>query len=268
MGIPKKNLVNVYPPIPGDVEVQKLMDQTDENTTFLPTSISLEDIDMAVNECLNNGKLELFTISNGSDRTKVPVIFMSNERWGEFSKTWKFIDDNYNLVPPFVTLKKNEILKGTYLGERYNIPNKRTFQYLKTPYYEDNSYGYIIYKIPQPTAINLTYDVKLFTRYLVDVNEIAELYFNQFSDRQLYIDVNGHYMQINLEESGSDNTLNDIDGERFYVKTFNLLVKGYILKKSDFEVVKTIRQIKTDINLTNSSDKIETKVGVIKCSIN
>jgi hypothetical protein len=253
MALPKKSsLRNTYPSNVGIVRIEELLNQTDENSTFLPQSIDIADLDMAVFTCVNEGDLSLSILTENDERVKVDTIFMNNERWGEFQKTWHLQDENKNIVPPFITMERTNILKGTIYGDKFNIPNKKTFTYYKIPIIENDSLTYIHYKITQPSAINIEYDVRLITAFITDVNEIVELYLNKFNERQLYIDINGHYMQLNLEDIISDSTLNDLEGKRYYVKSFKLVLKAYLIKKSDFQIIKAPTSIINKFTNNNS----------------
>ena len=52
-------------------------------------------------------------------RVKVPVIFLSIQRWAEFAKTWQFSDENKNIKMPFITIvRKPDAQVGTnYAGD-------------------------------------------------------------------------------------------------------------------------------------------------------
>jgi hypothetical protein len=252
MALPKKtSLRNTYPANVGIVRVEELLNQTDENSTFLPQSIDIADLDIAVFNCANEGDLSLSILSENDERVKVDTIFMNNERWGEFQKTWHLQDDNKNLVPPFITMERTNILKGTIYGEKFNIPNKKAFSYYKMPVIENDMLTYIHYKITQPTPIDIEYEIRLISAFITDVNEMVELYLNKFNERQLYINVNGHYMPLNLEDVSSDGTLNDLEGKRYYVKVFKVVLRGYLIKKSDFQIVKAPTSIINKYSVNN-----------------
>lgn len=247
MSLPKKrksdnNIIDGK--ILGD-RVEQIMSESDLKSTYLPKSILIKDLDQGFNDLLEDGELEL-TI----DEKKVPVIFMSNERWAEFSKTWVMVNDDNNVVPPFITIKRSDVKQGTYI-EKYSIPNRKVFTYLKVPTYKDRILGYDLYKIPQPTPIDITYEVKFFTRYLIDVNSFYELYLNKYYDRQLYININGHYIQTLMEDLSSDDTIDNVEGDRYYVKTISILLRGYIQEEKDFKIVETKNRITNIVEINN-----------------
>jgi hypothetical protein len=52
-------------------------------------------------------------LSISIDGAKVPVIFLTIQRWVEFSKTWQFSDKYKNISLPFITIiRKPDIQQG------------------------------------------------------------------------------------------------------------------------------------------------------------
>jgi hypothetical protein len=250
MGLPKKKFDNkIYLEPTGKAEAERVLRESDENTTFLPPSINLEDIDGSFVELVNTGELAI-----SIDGEPIPAFFMTNERWGEFSQTWMLNNDDKNVNPPFLTIKRAAVKKGTAFGEGWNIPTNATWTYLKVPTFENKEYGFDIYKIPQPTAVDVVYEVRFFTRYLQDVNVSLEHYLRTFDKRQIYIKPQGHFMTTVMEEIGEESVLEDINGDRFYVTTFNITVLAYLQDESKFEKVKAINKINTLVKITNSNN--------------
>jgi hypothetical protein len=248
MALPKKKFDNkIYTEPHGNAEAERVLRESDENTTFLPPSIELVHIDEAFVELINDGDLSIEI-----DGINIPAFFLTNERWGEFSKTWVLSNQDRNVTPPFVTIRRAAVKKGTAFGEGWNIPTNSTWQYLKVPTFENNEYGFDIYKITQPTAVDVIYEVRFFTRYLQDVNVSLEHYLHTFDKRQIYIKPQGHFMTTIMDEIGEESTLEDINGDRYYVTVFNITVLGYLQDSSKFEKVKSINKINTIINVATS----------------
>lgn len=258
-----KNDTKVYKEKEGRERVEEIMQNSDQKSLYLPKSISIKDIDDHFFQMIDNGVLKL-SLDGYKDRTDVPTIFMTNERWGEFSKTWKYVDIDKNLPPPYITVRRETIEPGTYIGVKYNIPNNKTFSYIKVPTFKDRIQGYDIYKIPQPTAIDITYDVRLFTKYLVDVNDFYSLYLKNYASRQLYLNVNGHYFTTLLDDNfDNEDSVEDIDGDKYLVKIFNITVKGYLIDERDFIKIEAINRIVKTTEISNqiiSRDTYKTKL--------
>jgi hypothetical protein len=245
MALPKKKFDNkIYTEPYGNAEAERVLRESDENTTFLPPSIALVDIDQSFVEMVNDGQLAI-----AIDGESIPAFFLTNERWGEFSKTWVLTNSDMNINPPFLTIRRAAVKKGTAFGDGWNIPTNNTFSYMKVPTFENNEYGFDIYKIPQPTAVDVVYEVRFFTRYLQDVNISLEHYLKTFDKRQIYIKPQGHFMTTIMDEIGEESTLEDINGDRYYVSVFNITIQGYLQDSEKFEKVKAINKINTVISV-------------------
>ncbi len=248
MGLPKykrnKNNINAYPDKQGAERVDELMANTDFKSTFLPKSIRIEDIDIAFQELIKNGDLKL-NLEFYSNLPEVPLIFMNTERWSLFAKTWAFTDENKNIGFPFLVVRQVEIAKGTYLGNSSHIPQNKTFNYVKVPTYKDQILGYDIYKIPQPTPIDIVYEIRFFTKYTRDKNRFYELYFKRFGSLQSYIFINGHPFAVLLEDEIGDEDSLDINSERIIVKIVKLRVTAYLQDENDFEKVEAVKRVIT-----------------------
>jgi hypothetical protein len=248
MGLPKKKFDNIIYPEPTlSAEAERVLRESDEHTTFLPPSIKLDNIDGGFVELVNDTDLAI-----SIDGQQVPAFFMTNERWGDFSKTWMLSNEDQNVSPPFLTIKRASVKKGTAFGEGWNIPTNQTFQYLRVATYENNEHGYDIYKIPQPTAVDVIYEVRFFTRYLEDVNVALEHYLHTFRNRQIYLKAESYLMTTVMDEIGEESTVEDINGDRYYVSVFNITVLGYLQDQDKFEKVKAINKLIHTVNVVAS----------------
>ena len=93
MGLPKnyrKNL-NITPHKQGYEARQEILNNIANPGTYLPKGILHEDMDRDFIEYVEN----LINLTLGGK--KVPVIFLSIQRWAEFAKTWQFSDVNKNI---------------------------------------------------------------------------------------------------------------------------------------------------------------------------
>lgn len=246
MALPKKRqpIVDTYIKSIGVERLKELIIGSDKSTTYLPKSISIEDIDISIYDKFTNDNLSL-TI----DGRKVPVIYMTNERWGEFEKTWQYQDDDKLLLTPFITIKRSNKEPGTIYGGMFTVANRKTFKYVDVPTLEDGYFIFTRYKIPQPVPIDLTYEVTLFSKYQQDVNKFDELMFKRFSPRQEYITVNGHYFSLLREGIDITDDLDDVDGNRLYKTTYELKTLAYLQNEEEFEITKTVKYSKVEIGL-------------------
>lgn len=224
----------------GKARVSELMAMVDENSTNLPQAVGIYNIDEAFIEMVTTG-----TLSVTIDGNPVPVIMLGNERWAEYGKIWKFVNEDKNITPPFITIKRASETTGTMLGKHYTIPNKKVFTYKKIPTFINGILGFDLYQIPQPTPIDITYEISLFTHYISDVNTILTTFLSNYSDRQLYINVHGHYFPTVLEEIGNEDTHEEVEGDRYFVKTFTIMCMAHIQNTEDMKIIPAINRIIT-----------------------
>lgn len=246
MAMPKKvkYSVNINPTKVGNQyleygfeRINELMKLSDEKTKYLPRTILLEDLDIAVSEFVDEGKLNLVV-----DGKKIPCFYLINERWGEFERTWKFMDNDKNVPTPYIVVRRTEKKVGTRLGNKSLIPQLMQFRYYDVPILDEGQVIFLRFKTPEPINIDLTYEVQLFTKYVVDINAFDEIIFKEFSAKQSYIFIDGNPMPLMLGDTTEANTIENIDGDKFFVSKYNLILKGFIRNEKDFEIVKTYRK--------------------------
>lgn len=228
--------------------IEKLLDEFSKNTNYLPQKLLLEDIDQGVFNFLKSFDLSL-TIEDGTKKP-VPVIFLTQEKWAEFQQNWKALrnENNEEIGYPFLTLRRTTVKKGT-LPQRYTIPNKKKFSFIKVPNFDGRLKGLDIYKVPQPTWIDCTYEFKFFTHYMQDVNSCYELVLNEiFSSGEGYVNINGYYIPILLQDPSEENNMNEIAADRRFSINFPLLVHAKLVNPADFEKVNSITKV--SINIT------------------
>jgi hypothetical protein len=240
----------VFKPNVGEERVKELLFNTDPKTVFLPEPISIIDLDSEILNVLNNGDL---SVTSESRKDKIPAFIFGAEKWSEFSKTWEYTDDDKNIIFPIITVRKTETKFGSRLGEnRHFISNKRNYEYTRVPIKDSNNgfIGYEIYKIPNPTPIDITYEVRLFTDFSRDVNRFDEKMIRQFQDLQFYISVKGNYMPVFLESNSEENQI-DLEKPNYLVRIYNLKLRGFIMNEEDFEVTRANERIITITEIEN-----------------
>jgi hypothetical protein len=241
MAMPKGYMtnINIKPGKIGFPRRQEILDDISDRGTFLPRGVLEEDMDQTFLEFLTSDERMSLSI----DGQKVPVLFLTIQRWTEFSKTWQFSDKFKNVEIPFITVvRKPDIQQGQNQAGLWNIPVSRTYTYMKVPTWDGVRRGVDLYKIPQPTSVDLTYEVRLFTNRMKDLNKFNRLIQRAFQSRQCYINVNGHPMPLHLESIGDESNIDDFENRRFYVQLFEMKLLGYILDEDDFEIVPTINR--------------------------
>ncbi len=242
MGLPKrKNNINIYQRFPSDSDTtnrrQELLDEITINDTFLPDPISHDDLDMGMLEFVKT-KLQVNT-----DKYNIPIIprILTIQRWGEISNTWEYTTDEGNIQIPFiVVVRKPEVLPGTNPVIQRNVPDNKLFYYQKVQTWNGNLIGADIYKIPQPVAVDINYSITIVCNTIRETNIFNKVVLTEFASRQSYSKIKGHYIPIIFNDVNDSTPINELDGRRFYVQTYNFTMLGYILDSEDFEVTPSV----------------------------
>ena len=219
--------------------INDLIDASDERTKYLPKNMSMDDLDEAVFDFVNGSDLK-FVI----DGKQVPCFYLDNDRWGEYSKTWKFTDQDKNVPTPYIIVRRSEKQKGTRYGVKNNVPQLMKFRYFNLPINDNGQIVYLVFKTPEPTNIDLIYEVILTTKYRVDVNYFDEEIFKKFASIQTYVFPKGNPMAILFDSVTETNPIENIDGDKFFTSKFTIKLQGFILDEDDFEITKTTRKPK------------------------
>ncbi len=237
---------------------QEILDDIDKKGTFLPRGVMYEDMDKSFIDFVDKD-LELVI-----DGEKVPVIFLTLQRWSEFSKTWQHSDKYKNIKMPFITIVRQPNPQvGQNQAGLFNIPGRRTYTYMKVPTFEGGRKGIDVYKIPQPTSVDITYEVRLFCNKMRDLNKLNIKVQQAFNAIQYYIRVNGHPMPLLLESIGDESNIDDFENRRFYVQPFEIRLQGYILDEDQFEVIPAINRalVMGEISETPIRPRFKTSVN-------
>ena len=248
MSLPKKikYTIDTNPPKPGSEylhygldRIEELMHLTDTKTKYLPRTILMEDIDSILFDYVNKDGMKI-----AIDGKPVPTFYLDNDRWGEFSKTWKFMDNDKNVPTPYITVRRIDKQPGTRLGTKFRIPQPRMFRYFTVPIMDAGEEIALLFKMPEPVNVDLTYEATLFTKYRVDVNEIDQQILKNFASRQEYVWIKGAPMPLLFEGFAEANPIENIDGDRFFVSKYALKVLGFIQDEKEFQIVKAMRKTK------------------------
>lgn len=260
MAVPKnfRNNINIHPSKIGVPRRQEILDGIADKGTFLPRGINEEDMDESFVEFVKN---DLMISVEG---VRVPVVFLTIQRWSEFTKTWSFAEGEYKeLKMPFITIvRKPDIQVGQNQAGLWNIPGNRTYTYMKVPTFDGARKGVDLYKIPQPTSVDIGYEIRVFTGKMKDLNKFNTKVHKSFQSRQFYVNVKGHPIPILLESISDESNIDDFENRRFYVQQFEMTMMGYILDEEDFEVIPTINRTilvteLVDGQITHESTKLK-----------
>tara|TARA_R100001594_G_scaffold134737_1_gene176051 strand:+ start:69 stop:1232 length:1164 start_codon:yes stop_codon:yes gene_type:complete len=208
-----------------------------EDGTFLPKSVLHADLDLGMLDFVSQ---ELQFSLQGK---KVPVLdqILTIQRWGEFTNTWSFVDQEENVKLPFVcVVRQPDVQFGTNPSLQYTIPDRKTFHYAKVPTWDGQRKGMDLYKIPQPVPVDIMYDVRLVCNRMRDLNQFNRIVLQKFSSRQAYTFVKGHYIPIILETISDESQISDLEKRRFYMQNYRFQLQGFLIDEEEFEVTPAI----------------------------
>ena len=240
---PKRNYTRIkldVEPWGNDVKKSYVKTITDKETVF-PKPLEYEDIDAAVEEFVSKtiGMVD-------PDGNEIPTFTLySNQRFSEYSQSWKHTDNDGNLRMNFKTVNRDNNPKpGDNQGGLWNIPGERRYTLLIRDVLEDNgTESYEVYSMKQPYAVDMSYRVNFVTnkfdligKFNMRVNEL-------FKARQCYIRPNGHYVPMVLDEV-NDDTQYSIEDRKFFVQSVGIKVMAYIIHADDYRIDKRPKRIK------------------------
>ena len=221
---------------------------------IFPKPLEYADIDNAFREFVEN---DLGLTVNGKD---VPTFTLySNQRFSEYSQSWKHSDEDGNLILNFKTINRNTNPQGgENQGKLWNIPGNRFYTVLQRSVLEDNGTESIeIYSMKQPYAVTLEYRLSFVTDLFENISIFNEMVNDLFKSRQFYIRPNNHYIPLVLE-GVNDESKYSVSDYRFYVQTVNIKALAYIIHEDDIKVEKFPKRL----HLGLMSDKKRNKVKI------
>ena len=234
---------------------QELLDDIANQGTFLPKGVDFSDMDKSVVDSISKD----FTFE--VDGKKVPVIFLTIQKWSELSRTWEHSDDFGNIKMPFISVVRvTSVSNGTNQNGYWNEVGIQKYSYVKVPTYEGGRRGVDVYKIPQPASVDVHYEVRLFTNRMAHINMFNEIIQKRFQSRQHYVFPNEHPMPLILDSISDESKTDDFDKRRFYVQMAEMRLLGYLLYEDEFEVVPTVNRIVVNEEIIQPKVKTSYKV--------
>ena len=203
-----------------------------EHGTPFPKSIEFSDIDMAMFKWVEE-KIDITY-----DGKKLPTYKLySTQRLSEYLQTWDKQDDTGNPIINFKTITRElNPQKGENQGNYFNIPGHKDFAMFYVPVLQENgTEAYDKYTMKQPTQINFLYTISIISNKIDIINKMNELMHYEFNAIDCYISPNGHPMSMTLEDV-SDESEYTIDDRKYYSQSYKVKVRGYIIRKEDYQV--------------------------------
>lgn len=258
MTLPKKNNINVYRQVgtePTEKELtprrQELLDKITKSDTYLPDPILHDDLDMGMLEFVKNN---LKVVSDGAQIPIIPKI-LTVQRWSEISNNWTFADEDGNMKVPFIgVVRRPDVQPGTNPMVQRTIPDRRQFHYAAVKTWDGRQNGADIYKIPQPVAIDIGFEVIIVCQKFRDLNRFNKIVLQKFASRQSYTTVKGHYIPIILDRITDQSPIDALENRRFYLQTYEFTMLGFLIDAEEFEVKPAIARMITLVEFMDTKN--------------
>ena len=266
MGIPKrKNQITIYPPNTNTDRRQELLDNVTKHDTYLPEPIFHEDLDLGMMDFVKSN----FKFNTDDDEVSIIPKILTVQRWGEFTSTWEYSDEDGNIKLPFIALiRKPDPQIGSRPSVFHTIPDRKTFHYATVKTWNGTQMGADVYKIPQPVPIDVSFDVIIVCTELEILNKFNSIVLHKFASKQSYTTIKGHYIPIVIDSIEDNTPMELMDGRRFYLQTYKFIMLGYLLDDAEFEVKPAINRVflMTEFmgDVTSTTRKIINKTVQIK----
>jgi len=224
-----------------------------DGKNIAPKAISYKDID---SEMENFVSTKLNVLFGGQ---QIKTFFFAQQRMSEFTKTWEMVDENKNILPNFkIVTRENNPKPGTMQGGFMNIPGDLYFNIGTFDKWDGENKITVTYKMKQPYCVDILYNIKFVTNRFNLINELNNKVNAAFKSKQAYLNVNGHFMPIVLEDVGDESDY-DLDQRKIFVQNFQLKVSGYIINEEDIIVEENISRALLGIEIDTKRPSLVSK---------
>ncbi len=230
---------------------QQLLEYINKDGTYLPKSVLHSDLDRGMLDFVKN---DLRLVTAGKLVPMIDII-ITTQNWTQFTETWNFVDQDFNVKPPFITVVRTpEVKYGSNPSLLYTIPNRKEFYYASVPTWNGNQEGMDIYKIPQPVPVDINYQVRIVCNRMRELNEFNKITLQKFSSRQAYTFIKGQYVPI-IMNNITDESIQDLDKRKYYVQNYDFTMLGYLKDENEFEVAPAISRVMTMMEVSDGSPR-------------
>ena len=230
--------VKGFPNVDNRPSINKGRLTTRKDDTVKDVSIGLQDHDEAIMYYFNN-VIKPSVIINGN-RTNVPLIYGSPERWKGVQKDGFYRDKEGKIQVPLIMFKRDRVTKRRDLGNKLDGNNPQLYYSFVEQYSKRNAYDNFsvlqgrkpqkeIYSVVIPDYVTLKYTCMIWTDYIAQMNKLIET-INYASDTYWG---DKERFQFNARIDSYDNITEINQGENRIVKTnFGLTLQGYLVPDS------------------------------------
>lgn len=236
------NFINLENNTEGNERRQEALSNILENSTYLPSPVTYEDIDKSFREWVEN---KLYITYEGKELPTISLFV--NQRFSEYSQTWSYTDEEKNILLNFKTITRdNNPSIGENQGGLWNIPGERYYTINSIKRLDDNGTEYLTkYKMRQPLCVDLNYKVSIITNSYKLINEFNTLINKAFAARQVYLFSKQHPMPMVIENISDESEYN-INDRQFFTQSYQIRLMAYIITEDDFLVEETPLKYRID----------------------
>ena len=201
-------------------------------------SIGLQDHDEAIMYYFNN-VIKPSVIIN-SNRTNVPIIYGSPERWKSVQKDGYYRDKEGKIQTPLIMFKRDSVEKRRDLGNKLDGNNPQLYYTFQEKYTKRNQYDNFsvlqnrrpqreFHTVVVPDFIKLNYTCTIWCDYVAQMNKLIEMI--NYSADSYWGDKDR--FQFNAKIDTYNNTTEVAQGDNRVVKSnFGLTIQGYLVPDS------------------------------------
>ena len=201
-------------------------------------SIGLQDHDESIMYYFNN-IIKPSVIINGN-RTNVPIIYGSPERWKSVQKDGYYRDKEGKIQTPLIMFKRDSVEKRRDLGNKLDGNTPQLFYTFQENYSKRNVYDNFsvlqgrkpqreLYRVVVPDYIRLQYTCTIWCDYVAQMNKLIEMI--NYSSDSYWGDP--ERFKFNARIDTYNNTTEVQQGDNRVVKTnFGLTIQGYLVPDS------------------------------------
>ena len=248
------------------------------NNDSIPTlHIGFETLDTAIFHYLQY-KIQPVVEENGA-QINVPIIFGSPEKWKSVRVDGYYRSEDKQIMRPLIMIKRSGFEKRRSLTRNLDPTNPLvTFnfsqQYNKQNRYDQFSRIYnaspkkIIKQLIVPDYITLSYDVVVWTDYMVDMNKIIEAI--QYGESTYWGDDATNFKFYTTAGRFSD-TIELTSGEDRLLRTqFELTVQGYLIPQTTLKSISQKSEVSVSPNqlATELADNMDGYIPPNRCNKN
>lgn len=215
--------------------VGKGSDTNRKKDTVQDVSIGLQDHDESIMYYFNN-VIKPLVIVNGN-RTNVPLIYGSPERWKSVQKDGFYRDKEGKIQTPLIMFKRDSVEKRRDLGNKIDANNPQLYYTFQERYSKRNIYDNFsvlqgrkpqkeMYRVVVPDFVKLQYTCVIWCDFVSQMNRLIED-INYTSDTYWG---DGENFKFNARIDTYNNQTELNQGEDRVVKTnFGLTIQGYLV---------------------------------------